>query len=82
MSDCLETREAIAIENKVAFVQTGGRDFNYSPCLNKRSQWIQTMTQNLREHLSGWLMSEAEAARLNAQAQTGKALALAMGAKR
>ncbi len=33
-TDCLETLEEIAIQNKERFLEHGGRTFNYIPCLN------------------------------------------------
>ncbi|MBM3394434.1 MAG: ferrochelatase, partial [Betaproteobacteria bacterium] len=81
VSDCLETLEEIAIENKAAFLQAGGGDFNYIPCLNERPQWIQALMQIIKENLSGWLPSETEAAHLANQAEVGRKRALAMGAK-
>lgn len=81
VSDCLETLEEIAIENKAAFLQAGGGDFNYIPCLNERPQWIQALMQIIKENLSGWLPSETEAAHLASQAEVGRKRALAMGAK-
>lgn len=81
VSDCLETLEEIAIENKAAFLQAGGGDFNYIPCLNERPQWIQALTQIVREQLAGWLPSDTDLAQQRAQAEAGKARALAMGAK-
>jgi ferrochelatase len=41
VSDCLETLEEIAIEAKHTFIQAGGKEFHYIPCLNERSDWIQ-----------------------------------------
>ncbi|MBM3393120.1 MAG: ferrochelatase [Betaproteobacteria bacterium] len=81
VSDCLETLEEIAIENKAVFLQAGGGDFNYIPCLNERPQWIQALMQIIKENLGGWLPSETEAAHLANQAEVGRKRALAMGAK-
>lgn len=39
-ADCLETLEEISIECREAFLQAGGRDFGYIPCLNERADWI------------------------------------------
>ena len=35
-ADCLETLEEIAMEGKSKFLQAGGREFHYIPCLNER----------------------------------------------
>ncbi len=81
VSDCLETLEEIAIENKAAFLQAGGGEFNYIPCLNERPQWIQALTQIVRENLVGWLPGESDTATLQAQVDASKARATAIGAK-
>ena len=33
-ADCLETLEEIAIENRDKFIESGGKDYQYIPCLN------------------------------------------------
>ena len=33
-ADCLETLEEIAIENREIFIGSGGKDYQYIPCLN------------------------------------------------
>lgn len=39
-ADCLETLEEIALECREAFLEHGGKDFRYIPCLNERPDWI------------------------------------------
>lgn len=39
-ADCLETLEEIAMECREAFLENGGREFHYIPCLNERDEWI------------------------------------------
>ena len=53
-ADCLETLEEIAIEGKAAFLQAGGREFNYLPCLNERDDWIRALAELAETHLQGW----------------------------
>ena len=55
MSDCLETLEEIAIEGKTIFMQAGGREFHYIPCLNQRDDWIEALADIALENLQGWL---------------------------
>lgn len=43
VSDCLETLEEIAIEGKKTFLEAGGGQFRYIPCLNERDDWIHTL---------------------------------------
>ena len=76
VSDCLETLEEIAIEGKTVFLQAGGRDFHYIPCLNERHDWIHTLTEVVANELQGWL-NEAPAESLDA----ARMRALALGAK-
>ena len=53
-ADCLETLEEIAIEGKNTFVQAGGGDFHYIPCLNERDDWIHALAGLTARHLGGW----------------------------
>ncbi len=43
VSDCLETLEEIAMENKAAFLKEGGKEFHYIPCLNENPDWIEVL---------------------------------------
>lgn len=40
VSDCLETLEEIAQEGKETFLEAGGEEFVYIPCLNDHAAWI------------------------------------------
>jgi ferrochelatase len=53
-ADCLETLEEIAIEGRDAFLQAGGKEFHYIPCLNDRGDWITALAAIAERHLSGW----------------------------
>jgi ferrochelatase len=55
VSDCLETLEEIAIEGKAIFIQAGGRQFHYIPCLNERDDWINVLADIALTNLHGWL---------------------------
>ncbi len=55
VSDCLETLEEIAMEAKETFINAGGHDYHYIPCLNERSDWIQALSDITLSHLQGWL---------------------------
>ena len=59
--DCLETLEEISIECRAAFLQAGGRDFHYLPCLNERPDWIADLAALTREHLGNWLERPTQA---------------------
>ena len=58
-ADCLETLEEIAIEGKAEFLQAGGREYLYIPCLNERDDWIRALTELAASHLQGWPTREA-----------------------
>jgi ferrochelatase len=40
VSDCLETLEEIAREGRKTFLEAGGRDYEFIPCLNEHPAWI------------------------------------------
>ena len=76
VSDCLETLEEIAMEGKTIFMQAGGREFHYIPCLNERADWIDVLADIALENLHGWLRPTPNQAELVQSRQR----ALAMGA--
>jgi len=76
VSDCLETLEEIAIEGKTAFVQAGGREYHYIPCLNERDDWIHALTDIVLKNLLGWTLSVP-----NDALEASRMRAAAMGAK-
>jgi ferrochelatase len=53
-ADCLETLEEIAIEGRKAFLEAGGQEFGYIPCLNDDSGWIAALAGIAQRHLAGW----------------------------
>lgn len=53
-ADCLETLEEIAQEGRDAFLQAGGKDFHYIPCLNDDVRWIWALAAIARQHTYGW----------------------------
>ena len=54
VADCLETLEEIAQEARDAFVEAGGQDFRYIPCLNDSPRWIEALGGVAERHLQGW----------------------------
>jgi protoporphyrin/coproporphyrin ferrochelatase len=54
VSDCLETLEEINEEAREAFLESGGEQFHYIPCLNDSADWIQALTDLAERHLQGW----------------------------
>jgi len=54
IGDCLETLEEINMEVRDAYLNTGGREFHYIPCLNESPAWIAGMSDLVEQHLAGW----------------------------
>ena len=73
--DCLETLEEIAMEVKAAFIEDGGSQFHYIPCLNDSPAWINALHSIADTHMSGWAMPQNTSAEREASRQA----ALAMG---
>ncbi|MBI1396183.1 MAG: ferrochelatase [Betaproteobacteria bacterium] len=82
VSDCLETLEEIAMENKSTFLNAGGKTFNYIPCLNERDEWIRALCALVVENLQGWSTPQWDEAAARRDAERSRAEALALGAKR
>ena len=82
VADCLETLEEIAIENKTAFLSSGGGEFHYIPCLNERDDWIEALAAIAQSHLQGWLERYADHVGAEQAAAVSRQRALAIGAAR
>jgi protoporphyrin/coproporphyrin ferrochelatase len=77
-SDCLETLEEINQEAREAFLQAGGKEFNYVACLNDDAQWLAALADIVCRHLAGWpTQVSPDAAALEQQ----RTQALALGAR-
>lgn len=53
-ADNLETLEEIDMENREAFLESGGQVFRYIPALNDHPAGIGALAALARRHLSGW----------------------------
>ena len=53
-SDCLETIEEIAEENKEYFMQNGGERFEYIECLNASNAHLDMLFSLLEQNMQGW----------------------------
>jgi ferrochelatase len=74
-ADCLETLEEIAIEGKSEFMQAGGTEYCYVPCLNERDDWMHALTGIAASHLQGWPTQTApDAAGLELSALRARAM--------
>lgn len=51
VADCLETLEEIALENRDIFMQAGGQDFRFIPCLNDSPAWLDALAQLVDTHI-------------------------------
>ena len=54
-ADCLETLEELAIRGRQTFLDAGGTDFAYLPCLNADPPGIAMLQLLLRRELAGWI---------------------------
>ena len=53
-TDCLETLEEIAIENKAVFLDAGGRSYEYIAALNDSAEHIEVLAELVTRQLVGW----------------------------
>ena len=70
-SDCLETLDEIDREARHAFLQAGGAQFHYIPCLNDQPAWITALCDIVQRQIAGWptaALSAASAAQADASA--------------
>ncbi len=54
-SDCLETLEEIAMEGRESFIENGGENFSFIPCLNGSDGAITLLDHLARRELQGWI---------------------------
>lgn len=55
VADCVETLEELAIGLKDSFLENGGEDFDYIPCLNDSPAMIDLLESLVRRNLAGWI---------------------------
>lgn len=53
--DCLETLEELALEGRDEFLEAGGENFAYIPCLNASDTGMDVIEAIARQELSGWV---------------------------
>jgi ferrochelatase len=53
-ADCLETLEEVAMEGRDEFLEAGGTDFAYIPCLNASDTGMAMLELIVRRELAGW----------------------------
>ncbi|WP_114663037.1 ferrochelatase [Polynucleobacter necessarius] len=74
-ADCLETLEEIAMEARKSFLEKGGKDYRYIPCLNSNHKWSEALSDIAHQHLLGWSLgteSPEELAKPNERAEFAK----------
>jgi len=85
VSDCLETLEEISIEGRRTFIEAGGKEFRYIPCLNDHPAFVGALASLVQQHMGGWPAlspgPEAAAAGERALAER-RQRAVALGASR
>lgn len=53
--ECIETLEEIAMEARDEFLEAGGEEYTYIPCLNDRDSHIKLLSKYIRRELEGWI---------------------------
>ena len=77
VADCLETLEEIAMEGREEFLEHGGREYHYIPCLNQREDWVDALERMIGEQTADWCAKQPGAQAL----AESRAAALAIGAE-
>jgi ferrochelatase len=54
-ADCLETLEELAIRGRKTFLDAGGTDFAYLPCLNDSESGLNMLRSLVARELEGWV---------------------------
>jgi ferrochelatase len=54
-ADCLETLEELDIRGRATFLEAGGTDFAYLPCLNDSAPGVEMLRSMVRSELEGWV---------------------------
>ncbi len=57
-ADCLETLEELAIRGRDTFLEAGGTDFAYLPCLNDSGPGLAMLRALIGRELEGWLPAQ------------------------
>ena len=52
--DCLETLEEVSMENRDIFLEAGGEQYGYIPCLNDDAAHIRLFSELVSQHTQGW----------------------------
>lgn len=55
VADCLETLEELAMGTREIFMESGGEQFHYIPCLNDSAAAVDLYTDIIKQNLAGWV---------------------------
>ncbi len=58
--DCLETLEEMAEQKREVFLEAGGKQYQYIPCLNDSEAQLTLYTELAQRHLQGWEQPQRE----------------------
>ncbi|MBB3912435.1 protoheme ferro-lyase [Sphingomonas desiccabilis] len=58
-ADCVETLEELAIRGRETFLDWGGAEFAYFPCLNSSAEGVAMLQAILARELAGWVAAAA-----------------------
>lgn len=61
-ADCLETLEELDIQGRESFVENGGSEFAYIPCLNATPDSVRLLADLASRELGGWVGAHASGA--------------------
>ena len=53
-ADCLETLEELKVENKNYFIDSGGENYKYIPCLNDSPEHVKFLVELIIKNTQGW----------------------------
>lgn len=73
-SDCLETIAEIDHENREYFIEAGGSEFHYIPCLNAEPVHIDALVALIEDNLQGWTVPANDPDQLSQRAQRAKSM--------
>ena len=54
-ADCLETLEELNMEGREEFIDNGGKNFTYIPCLNADAPGMALIKTLVDENMGGWI---------------------------
>ena len=64
------------MEARDIFLEHGGQDYRYIPCLNGNPKWINALSDIAHEHLQGWPLGVESDAVLALRSERAEAQAL------